>query len=41
MKKINLLGDYIEGFKAGISDLVNAGVNAGQLNLIFPMAILY
>ena len=35
MKKINLLGDYIEGFKAGISDLVNAGVNAGQLNLIF------
>jgi len=35
MKKINLLGDYIEGFKAGISDLVNAGVYAGQLNLIF------
>ena len=35
MKKINLLGDCIEGFKAGISDLVNAGVNAGQLNLIF------
>ena len=35
MKKINLLGDNIEGFKAGISDLVNAGVNAGQLNLIF------
>ena len=35
MKKINLLGDNIEGFKAGVSDLVNAGVNAGQLNLIF------
>ena len=30
MKKINLLGDYIEGFKAGISDLVNAGVNAAN-----------
>ena len=35
MKKINLLGDNIEGFKAAVSDLVNAGVNAGQLNLIF------
>ena len=35
MKKINMLGDNIEGFKAGVSDLVNAGVNAGQLNLIF------
>ena len=35
MKKITLLGDNIEGFKAGVSDLVNAGVNAGQLNLIF------
>ena len=35
MKKINLLGDDIEGFKAAVSDLVNAGVNAGQLNLIF------
>ena len=35
MKKINLLGDNIEGFKAAVSDLVNAGVNAAQLNLIF------
>ena len=35
MKKINFLGNYIEGFKAAVSDLVNAGVNAGQLNLIF------
>ena len=35
MKKITLLGDNIEGFKAAVSDLVNAGVNAGQLNLIF------
>lgn len=35
MKKINLLGDNIEGFKAAVSDLVNSGVNAGQLNLIF------
>ena len=35
MKKINLLGDNIEGFKAAVSDLVNAGVNASQLNLIF------
>ena len=35
MKKINLLGDSIEGFKAAVSELVNSGVNAGQLNLIF------
>ena len=35
MKKINLLGDKIEGFKSAVSDLVNAGVNASQLNLIF------
>ena len=35
MKKINLVGDIIEGFKAAVSDLVNSGVNAGQLNLIF------
>jgi len=35
MKKINLLGDAIEGFKAAVSELVNSGVNAGQLNLIF------
>ncbi len=35
MKKINFLGDNIGGFKAAVSDLVNAGVNAGQLNLIF------
>ena len=35
MKKINMLGDNIEGFKAAVSDLVNSGVNAGQLNLIF------
>ena len=35
MKKINLLGNNIEGFKAAVSELVNSGVNAGQLNLIF------
>ena len=35
MKKINLLGDNIEGFKAAVSELVNSGVNASQLNLIF------
>ena len=35
MKKINLVGDIIEGFKAAVSDLVNSGVNARQLNLIF------
>ena len=35
MKKIDLLGDNIEGFKAAVSELVNSGVNASQLNLIF------
>ena len=35
MKKINLLDNNIEGFKAAVSNLINAGVNAGQLNLIF------
>ena len=35
MKKINLLDDNIEGFKAAVSSLVNAGVSAGQLNLVF------
>ena len=35
MKRIDLLGDMIEGFKVAMSDIVNAGVNAGQLNIIF------
>ena len=35
MKKIILLNDKIEGFKSAISSLINSGVNAGQINLIF------
>ena len=35
MKRINDVQDTIEGFKQAMSDLVNAGISAGQLNLIF------
>ena len=35
MKKIDLIGDIVEGFKVAMADIVNAGVNAGQLNIIF------
>ena len=35
MKRIDFLGDMVEGFKVAMSDIVNAGVNAGQLNIIF------
>ena len=35
MKRIDGEGEMLEGFKVAMSDLVNAGVNAGQLNMIF------
>jgi hypothetical protein len=35
MKRIDGDGDTMEGFKVAMSDLVNAGVNAGQLNVVF------
>ncbi|MDP6169601.1 MAG: T9SS type A sorting domain-containing protein [Candidatus Marinimicrobia bacterium] len=35
MKRIDGVGDRMEGFKVAMSDLVNAGVDAGQLNMVF------
>lgn len=35
MKRIDDEQDMIEGFKLAMSDLINSGISAGQLNLIF------
>ncbi len=35
MKKIDVFGDMVEGFKVAMAEIVNSGVNAGQLNIIF------
>ena len=35
MKEINVLNDMIEGFQEAINNIINAGTNANQLNIIF------
>ncbi len=35
MQEINILNDILDGFQSAINNIVNAGTNANQLNIIF------